>query len=508
MMSLRPSSPSAHFYAKRGSSFAAQQRTPATDDSPSYVEPFEHFQGLSAPGAGPERMYQSELHDYQIREEMISPRMPIPNPALLRASPGPGLINSHENILPRMHRHTWDQRGVGAVNSHDTHSYEPTSRNWPTQYRSLPPLPIMMPLFEPATIPPGPPTPLCFTSTRQEGQGFPSTHPNNNISRTIHVPSVSELSGTSASAYETHSMRPDGRDQNNGSGRSEGIDHIFRQGDNSAPAKFTNSGIISSEAPQHCGNNSLAPTTMSTSSFVSMTGKDLAEDVVEVHDVCLLVTQRYLNALRVNWRLRHGREKGVSGTAAVIGQRVAFGGTWKKTRRGLGDSGRRKAQQHNSPHSRRRGQSSSGRRRAFSADSYLTAPESSRQGNQDGEEAGIEHRSDGQGCSRNSSAVPIPRPTDSLLQNIYYICELIWRRARRDRVDVLGAEVRGCRDMQVLQECGETIVLYNAVDFEKDPAACFERVLGAGRDICRELKDWEALRLMENWDEEGQEEDA
>lgn len=512
MMSLRPSSPSAHFYTKRASSSATHQRTPEMDNSPSHVEPFEHFQGLSVHGTGQERMYQFGLHDYQIREEMISPRMPIPNPALLRASPhpqAPGLASNNENIVPRMHRHTLDQRGVGAVTSYDTHSYEPASRNSPIHYRSLPPLPKVISLFQPATIPPcPPPTPLCFAPTRQEGQGLPSAHPNNNISRTIHVPSVSELSSTSASAYEAHSMRSGDHNQNNGSGRSKGMDHIFGQNDGSAPAMFASSGITSSEAPQHGGKNSLAPTTISTSSFVSMTGKDLAGDVVEVHDVCLLVTQRYLDALRINWRLRHGREKGVSGTAAITGQRVAFRRTLKKTRRGPGDSGHRKAQKHNSPHSRLRGQSSSGRRRAFSADSYLAASESSWHGNQDGDGAGIEHRSNGQRCSRDNSPVPIPRPTDSLLQNIHYICELIWRRARRNRVDVLGAEARGCRDMQVLQECGETIVLYNVVDFERDPDACFERVLRAGRDICRELRDWEALRLMENWDEEGQEEDA
>lgn len=107
--------------------------------------------------------------------------------------------------------------------------------------------------------------------------------------------------------------------------------------------------------------------------------------------------------------------------------------------------------------------------------------------------------------SNNNRRSPIPWPTDSLLQNIHSICDLIWRRARRDRADVLGAEVQGCRAMQVLQESGETIVLHDAGAFSRNPEGCFARVLGSGRAICRELGDWEALRVMESWEEKEQE---
>lgn len=72
----------------------------------------------------------------------------------------------------------------------------------------------------------------------------------------------------------------------------------------------------------------------------------------------------------------------------------------------------------------------------------------------------------------------------------------------------MSAEARACRDMCFLHECGEAIVLYNAADTERDPEGCLHRVAAAGLGICRELKDWEGVRLIGDGElaEGGQEE--
>lgn len=325
-------------------------------------------------------------------------------------------------------------------------------------------------------------------------------------------------------------MRPVDHDpnNNNGAGRTQGTiigPLVFGRNDSRRRASAV---LRPSEAPHHQQQqggggkqHSLTPTTRSSFVSSTATGREdhLADDVVEVHDVCLLVTQRYLNALRINWQLRHGREEAVvPGSAAaaaaagvVMAQRLAFGRTPRKTRRRGGLAGDGGGGHHRKARKQRRG----GQRRALREDSYyLAASESSSRGEDDDGTGMDSDRRPRRHCppqdnnnndNNNSRRSPIPRPTDSLLQNIHSICDLIWRRARRDRADVLGAEVQGCRAMQVLQESGETIVLHDAGAFSRDPGGCFARVLGAGRAICRELGDWEALRVMESWEEEEQE---
>lgn len=50
--------------------------------------------------------------------------------------------------------------------------------------------------------------------------------------------------------------------------------------------------------------------------------------------------------------------------------------------------------------------------------------------------------------------------------------------------------------MSFLHECGETIVLYNAVEAERDPDRCLEHVVLAGLGICRALGDEDAAGLI------------
>lgn len=512
IMSIWPSSPSAHFYANRGDPFANQQIIPGVDESPIHVELFGHFQGFPPHGTDQQPMYQHGLHDYQVSEEMISPRMPIPNPALLREVPLPrahGLARNNKDMRSRRHYHTSDQHNTAAITASNVGLYAPVTGRWSsTHQHSLPPLPTSTYLHGPTTDVPFSRR-FYFASTHQESPEFPSAQLSNNTAGTIRVSSVSELS--SASTYDDHAIRPGDHNHNNGCGYFQGIDHsALSQRDNGAPAVYPGSGI-SSGASLDGGNNSPAPT-VSTDSFVSMVGKDLADDVVEVHDVCLIATQRYLAALRINWRLRHGRRKAIVNRGDVSEQHAASVGILERRRRGSSNIHHREVPKRKSASARRWRPRERGNRQALDENGDLKGSGSCL-GNLDegtGDLSSSPH-CPRRGCPRDSQRrgsnrpSPIPRPTDSLLENIHHICELIWQRARRDRADVLGAEAKGCRDMRDLQDCGETIVLYNSVDFERDPDECFGRVLEAGRGICRQLRDWEALRTMEEWDadEEG-----
>lgn len=188
----------------------------------------------------------------------------------------------------------------------------------------------------------------------------------------------------------------------------------------------------------------------------------LEEAVVEVHNTCLAATQRYLESLRVNWELRHGREistnpSGLAGPTRRIRDRAAARG---------------------SPYSLPRRRTG----RALSDNSGLEYM----RGLRGGEDGGI------QCCRRHqplAPACPIPAPTDSLLQNTSRICELVWRRARRDREDVLGAEAGGARRIALLVGCAEAVVLCDAAEWHGDPEGGFYAACRAGRDLCSELGD-------------------
>lgn len=203
--------------------------------------------------------------------------------------------------------------------------------------------------------------------------------------------------------------------------------------------------------------------------------RPLEEAVVEVHNTCLAATQRYLESLRVNWELRHGREisTNLSGLAGP-------------TRRIRDRAGTR-----DSPYSLPRRRTG----RALSDNSGLEYMRGLRGGGDD--DAG--GTGDIQFCRRHQPppACPIPAPTDSLLQNTSRICELVWRRARRDREDVLGAEAGGARRIALLLGCAEAVVLCDAAEWDGDPEGGFYAACRAGRDLCSELGD---LRGVERVD--------
>lgn len=204
--------------------------------------------------------------------------------------------------------------------------------------------------------------------------------------------------------------------------------------------------------------------------------RDLAKDVVEVHDVCLAATQRYLEALHVNWDLRNGEPIPV-GAGPVRRNKRAGGTQW-------------------SPYSR---PTQPPRRRAYSDTdlhelSYW-ANAGAEQLREKKDDTSPRHLRQLR-AQQNRPTNPIPFPTTSLLENIHHICGSIWLQALRNRKDVLGAEAAGCREMKALFDYGETIVLHHPADFEKDPEGCFWRVLEAGVGICTELGDWEGVERL------------
>lgn len=197
----------------------------------------------------------------------------------------------------------------------------------------------------------------------------------------------------------------------------------------------------------------------------------LEEAVVEVHNTCLAATQRYLESLRVNWELRHGRE--------ILTPPSGLAGPTRRIRDRAGARG--------SPYSLQRRRT----RRALSDNSGLEYISGLRGGEDAGEDGGTQSR------RQQLQACPIPAPTDSLLQNTSRICELIWRRACRDREDVPGAEAGGARRVALLVECAAAVVLYDANEWDGDPERGFYTTCRAGRDLCRELGD---LRGVEGVD--------
>lgn len=212
-------------------------------------------------------------------------------------------------------------------------------------------------------------------------------------------------------------------------------------------------------------NDSTTTASLSTTSPKAHAGgvppRLLEQAVIEIHNICLAATQRYLESLRVNWELRKGNEI------------LTHPGQAGPTRR-LRDRACTRSSPYPSPR----------RRRVLSDNSGLELMRSLLVDKGEESGTGSSQRQGGPqpGC-------PISAPTNSLLQNTSHICELVWRRACRDRGDVLGAEATGVRKMALLVGCVEAVVLYDAVEWEGDPEKGFYAACRAGRDFCRELGD-------------------
>lgn len=464
-MDHRPTSPSAHFYTHRGSLNAVQvdqpsEQVPGICGSPLlYTEPFNKFRDFSSYTTHECRHPQ---YGYHIPEEMISPCMPIPNP-FPQYRPGPQvqeLFNGSDTVSI-MHRYPFRQHVSNATSPRDMGPHKPV-----IECQSLPPHPSQPPIYAgPQQLGSAqyPVTSSCPANGYSGEPGVSSTRFTHKRPLIVQVPSVSDLSTIPG---------PHNSDNNTGA-IAEDIDgHEAISVMASSRDDITATIYSDDEESINTGSppNTAPPTTNITGNFTSSPERDLVGDVASIHDICLLATQGYLQGLRRNWKLRNGRE--------VSGQRPI-------------------RMKHNLEyHTLSMGSS------PYDGDCDYDDDEDRVRYSSRGDEVRKMKKTNKNKKYKKKNKNPIPRPSNSLLHNIHHICGLIWRRSRRDREDVLGAEARGYRDMSLLHECGETVVvLCNPVGLEGyDPSGCFTKVLEAGRNICRELGDWDALGRMGDMD--------
>ncbi|KAI1407479.1 hypothetical protein F5Y13DRAFT_126316 [Hypoxylon sp. FL1857] len=86
----------------------------------------------------------------------------------------------------------------------------------------------------------------------------------------------------------------------------------------------------------------------------------------------------------------------------------------------------------------------------------------------------------------NSSHSPIPRPSNSLLNNISSICSMLWAGSQRDRLDVLNVERAAVENMGRILCWAETVALGDYDEWTIADEEALRQVLEAGRSLC----DW------------------
>lgn len=410
-----------------------------------HSETVDQSQG-SASVSGPPEYAQPRfgVYGYMIPEGDTSPQMIIPNPVLWE-TPRPqvqSLVDSHNENYPLSHRYPTccdlNSENVSAV-----FFEHPAIQQWP--FPNHPPAPTY--------------TDIAFVNPTYHVQGgchgraslsmssVASHHP-----RAFRVPSDSEPGHLG----EKLDFSP-----------IDALSDVLEAEDEAMSIPSSTLGVSASTIYPE---DSVSTTSRASAPPNAVPQRTLVEVVVEIHDICLAATQRHLETLRVNWDLRNARPVGGAdanslGGRPVRGQDRGHGNRW-------------------APYA-----AAESRRRVHS-ESHLDRMAVGSNGEQH-QDSGRHHHS-----AFPPSRNPIPNSTNSLLHNIRHISDIIWRRVQRDREDVLGAEVKGFRDMSFLHECGEMIVLYGVADAERDAEACFHRAVAAGTGICRELKDWEGMRLM------------
>lgn len=495
-MDCRPPSPSARFYVHQNTSSPTQMsryHQPAFEATHSReelvgecMEQFGHSLGLSsAPPPCHHEGPHPGAYGHQIPEEMISPRMPIPNPAI-RGQPRSRvheLTDSNDVYAPRMCGHVFEERDRNTFAASDP--VQPASKSWPPHYYApeahQSPLPMYRgsvsnhPVYSaaPAAIPPMNTHGLVGNSPDHSADSRPMT---------FRVPSYSMATSLESVPEAIDPLDPDadlGRHPSDAGSDDDGDRSTIYPGDSA-------SAFGASPAPAMEGSrNDFAAWQQQRQQ--QRRQQDLANSIVAVHDVCLGATQRYLETLRANWDLRNGEVVSIGGTERRPGgghNRTA-GGRW-------------------SPYAQLPPPPTTQRRARSEADlAHMAAPSSSRYNNRNQNSHHQEinnnknnHHHHHHNYNRSRNRNPLPAPTTSLLDNIHHISALLWRRAQRDRDDVPGAEAAGCRAMAALHARGEAIVVHRAADLARDPAGSWGRVLRAGRGLCRELGDGDAVAML------------
>ncbi|KAJ9142203.1 hypothetical protein NKR23_g7353 [Pleurostoma richardsiae] len=241
-----------------------------------------------------------------------------------------------------------------------------------------------------------------------------------------------------------------------------------------------------------------------------------------VHDACLGATQRHLRALRTNWHVRtcspyddaHDRRRRGDGS---------LGGAYRSERttasrfspyaRDVSSFSRHRNANNHGP-ARRRASSDPGRMAWSNTGDGLHGWQAANPEAQVGGAEELEEEEDWiSRCRRRGGhpAVPIPEPTRSLLANAHAICGVAWRRAARDRLDVLGAERDALAAMTALVEWAERVALAAVTAEGEDGSGgrgggvgggegkeavedLVREVLTAGTALCEWLRDEGALR--------------
>lgn len=433
---------------------------------PYYVPLFGHFRGFSAPPSVPQSMSSSYAsHGYDISDEMISPRMPIPDPSLFRWSPRPRFEElsdesddvalshdqSSQHRASRIAATPGSHRGLGRpwTGQHIRYptqlspspEHGSTSEHTPVLSSAKGPIPTKLPTRGAPTTqdPLQPPRPWVHRVPSENEEAFDSSTKGGSPRPAHPTPIAGDLN-------EVIPIPADNNDDHDRESTVYPHDSV---------------SILSNVASSsHSGSGECLPSL----------GRFLEDGVVEVHNVCLAATQRYLETRRVNWELRHGCGVTVlppggdpvrrnRDRAGERGSPYPRAGSWKRAASEHGSLGHIRG--------------------SCIYDDNFSVNDTT---------------NDSQGRSKDK----IPKPTSSLLQNTSYICNLMWRRAQRDREDVPGAEICACRNMGFLSECAETIVLHDAGEWERDPERGFKKVCQAGRDLCRELEDAEGMERVDD----------
>lgn len=462
----QPHSPSARFYANRQSEGPEMfdmfpNPDPEEQPRPQLIPPFSHFQGFSAPASS--HRYTNNTYAACLSDERMSPRTKIPpHDHQTLELPGQRVEQLSDEIsrMPSTGYNYYQHHVSGLVHTHEYHqelsgsgrvrqlSEPPTHTTPPPQYFSSPkhaPAPALAGrpasvMSRPRGTPAGPPV-----RDHVPGRNTIRVPSNSGVSDADQQPYRLATAGSRLAANENVEASP-----------------VSDDGDDETSTVYPHDGTTTR-------------TSSSTASGAAHGGgalpRPLEDAVVEVHNTCLAATQRYLESLRINWELRHGRE---------ILTPPGLAGPTRRLRDRAGARG--------SPYSYSLPQRRAGR--ALSENSGLESVRGLRGGGDAGEEEVEEGRgARSQRRRQQPPACPIPAPTDSLLQNTSRICELVWRRARRDREDVLSAEAGGARRMALLVGCAEAVVLYDAAEWDRDPERGFYTACRAGREFCRELGD-------------------
>jgi hypothetical protein len=459
----RPHSPSARFYAYRRAQCHEVCHTlshPAPEAESPYqlVAPFSHFQGFSAPASsyGCNNSCAGRLSD-----ERLSPRTVIPrHNCQIWELPGlrlGQLADENGQMIPTTYRaEPYDLNDLG--HTYQSHHGVERARELtePPTCRTPPPLYQSSPETAPALA--DRPVSMMFSAQAAPTGPLPVPVRHHNTS---HVPTYGQASDSGQQSL-----------------------HLIHARHTLAAKEQNRLAPISGEEDDTSTVYPYDSTTRSSSSMAFPSTHDrgaqpkpLEEALVEIHDTCLAATQRYLESLHVNWELRQGHQvlsqPGLAGPTRRLRDRTyACGSPYSFPRRC---------------------------RRALSDNSGLELMTGLRGSDYTGNIGGDgDGRLRGHGRQHARPTCPIPEPTNSLLQNTSHICELIWRKACRDREDVLGAEAAGARKMGLLFECAEAMILYDAAEWEGDPEKGFYTACRAGREFCRELGDSDGARRVQD----------